>query len=143
MDPQLADFLWSLLLRLPVILITIAGIVWAIVNWKQASNAALFVTLACSALLLSSCIFPALFIWLQRTIAQNAPPPDMVNRIIWTNRAILGAWNLCTAVCLGALIFAVFAGRAAALARKERDANRDRRDDNESDRDLDDRIKAC
>lgn len=152
MDNQLSDFLWSLAVRLPVFIITVAGIAWALANWRKASTAALFTTLACTALLLSSCIFPALLSWLTPMMMRNAPPGEQLNQMRLTNRTILGAWNLCTAVCLGALIFAVFAGRAA-QARREEDARLRRRDDDEESearplpkaddaRDADDRFKA-
>jgi hypothetical protein len=149
-DRQMSEFLWALLTRAPVFVVTIGGIVWCIVQWRKASNAALYAMLACIALLLASCVFPTMFSWLTPMMARNAPPGDEITHIIWTNRAILMSWNLCTAVCLAALIFAVFAGRAAAVRRAEEGRTR-RRDDIEDedappgfgDKGIDDRIKPA
>lgn len=112
MERQTTEFMWSLLTRTPVVLITIVGIVWAVVQWRKASSAALWTTLACVGLLLSSCVFPAMFAYVSPIVARNAPPDEHLAYIIWTNRAIITAWNFCTAICLAMLILAAFSGRA-------------------------------
>lgn len=128
-DRQMTEFLWSLATRAPVFLITILGIVWAVVQWGKAPKGALFTLLACIGLLLASCIFPALFSWFTPFMARTALPEQRLDTIIWTNRAIISAWNVCTAVCLGALIFAVFAGRAAMGREEDRLRRREYYDD--------------
>jgi hypothetical protein len=150
MDRQASEFLWGLLTRTPVVIVTIAGIVGAIVQWRKASGAALYAMLACIGLLLASCIFPIMFSWLTPMMARNAPPGDEITYIQWTNRAILLSWNVCTAVCLGALIIAVFAGRAVVVRRAEEGRPRRREDVEEldappsfGDKAPDDRIKPA
>jgi hypothetical protein len=139
-EGQFTAYMWETLLRLPVFLIAAGGIGWAIFNWKKASTAALAATLGCALLILASCMFPAMFVWIPNMLARNAPMQDIFTRVRWTNRMISFSWNICTAISVGALIFAVFAGRAAVRAEREKD--RRRRDDDEENGDRDERIKA-
>ena len=129
MDREWSELLWSLLTRTPVFLITVVGMVWALVQWRKAPNAALFTLLACLGILVASLIFPALFIWFTPMMLRNAPPGAERDYIVWTNRGIIGTWNVCTALCLGALLFAVFAGRAALGRADDRLRRRDVYDD--------------
>jgi hypothetical protein len=138
MNPQMNEFVWSVALRTPVILISVGGIIWAIVNWKQASTSALFATIACTVLLLGSCVFPALLAWVPSMLLRNA---DGIEAFRWSIRGIIGTWNVCSALCVGALIFAVFAGRAAAEA-SSRPERRPARFDEDDDRTIDDRIRS-
>ncbi len=140
MNPQLTELLWGLGLRLPVMAVALAGIGWSVLNWKKAPAASLFTALACAILLLSGCIITPMFVYFPRMMAENAPAADAFNRIIMTNRMILGAANLCFATSVGVLIFAVFAGRASTQAVVERDRPPPLRDKPETD--PDDRIKA-
>lgn len=139
MDPALSEFIWSVALRLPVLLVTLGGIVWALVNMKKAPNAALLAAMACGLLLIFSFIFPAMLTWLPGAMAREAPG-DPMDRFRWTVRAIIGSWNVCTAFCVGALIVAVFAGRSASRAPEARDGKM--RWDDADEPPADDRFKS-
>lgn len=140
MDPQLTEFLWSASLRIPILLVTLIGIVWALVSWKKAPSGALLAIAACSLLFLFSCIFPALLVWIPDMVRRNAQGGDIGTRMAWTFRSIIASWNVCTAVCLLALIVAVFSGRSAIRSDPESDRRPTGREDDE--RDLDERIKS-
>lgn len=138
---QLFDVMWGILFRFPVILVTLAGIGWAIFQWRKAPTAAMWTTIACGLLLIAGCIFTPMFVYLPPLFARDARDP--IFWLTWTNRSILVLSNLCLAVCVAFLVVAVFAGRAAADKARvpPRPVSRDD-DRDQGSGDVDDRIKV-
>ncbi|MBI2803996.1 MAG: hypothetical protein HYX68_03325 [Planctomycetes bacterium] len=116
---------------IPIMLACVGGIVWSGLNWKTASTPALVGLIACGVLLLFTCIFPAAHVWLPRALLGQNPGMGAFNRVMWTSRGITISSNLCTALCVGALVFAAFAARGAASGADRGKKKRDRDDDDD------------
>jgi hypothetical protein len=129
LDNSFGNYAWAIGLATPLILAAIGGLVWAIVNWKKASNPALFAAVACAVLMLFSCIFPALHSWGPRLVIDRNAGLAGIQRWIWVSRTISVSQSLCWGLCVGALVFAVFAGRAAESRKNTKKRPRDEEDD--------------
>ena len=136
-----SNYAWMVGLATPLILASIGGLVWAVVNWKKASQPAMFVAIACGVLMLFSCIFPVIHNWGPRLVINQNAGINGFERWMWISRAIVASQSLCWGLCVGALVFAVFAGRAAE-ARKNKDKKKNGRDEEDDDEDDRPRAKA-
>jgi hypothetical protein len=119
---------------MPLILAAIGGLVWAFMNWNKASTSAMAAAGACGVLMLFSCIFPALSVWGPRMIFTPNAGMNAFERLIWFTRSLAASQSLCWALCVGALVFAVFAGRAAGATQKDKKKRSRDEDDDEDDR---------
>jgi hypothetical protein len=129
-----SQYAWAVGLSMPLILAAIGGLVWAFMNWNKASTAAMAAAGACGVLMLFSCIFPAVSVWGPRMIITPNAGINAFERMMWFSRTLVASQSLCWALCVGALVFAVFAGRAAE-AKKNKDKKKRTRDDDDDDED--------
>src|SRR5262245_36653907 len=90
-DTEFVQYLWALAMRSPVLVVAFIGIVWALLNMKKIGGAANLAIVACSMLILSNCVFPAMYIWLPGAV-----------RDPFMNRLIAVSSSVATAVCFGA-----------------------------------------
>jgi hypothetical protein len=108
MDNLLVPFLTQLASRSPILLAYVVGLILSLVFWRRYPRACLLTLIATALLLLNNVVVMYLSMYLIRVRSGWAWDPE---RFGWLMSAIALASSCVTAVGLGFLLAAVFAGR--------------------------------
>jgi hypothetical protein len=107
-DGFITYFLWTLLRRLPMILVTLGAIVFAFVRWRSGPRAAVITVIAFLIFLIDMVVFTAFLYWFPEVSASWRLSPSAREWIDWV---IFFCEDFVTAAFIILLTAAAFVGR--------------------------------